>query len=177
MGISANDPSVESAQAIFSNPILNKKTTIAPIDLTHQMIATPEIIEGLLKGFDTPREPSMLRVLFKEILTFFAHTYAEVFALVEGPPLHDPLAVAACFVPDLFDDLNGERFSVNVITEGEHGVDEIARNSSQCGRTVCTKLPSGEAGVRIPRGLRTTTIWRMLDLCMKQAEGEGLDQE
>lgn len=136
------------------------------------MIATQDVIEGLLRGFLSPtREPSMIRVLFKEILTFFAQTYADVFALVDGPPLHDPLAVAACFVPHLFDDANGERFSIKVITEGEHGTDEIARNSSQCGRTVCTALPIGQAGIRIPRGLQTAVVWRMLDLCMIQAEG------
>ena len=137
------------------------------------MIATPEVIESLLCGFDAQLKPSVLRVLFKQILTFFAKTYADVFALVDGPPLHDPLAVAACFVPDIFDDKGGERFEVNVVIDGEHGTDDIVRNSSQCGRTIVAKLPSGEAGVRIPRGLRTQVLWRMLDLCMRQAEGEN----
>lgn len=135
------------------------------------MIATPEVIDSLLWGFDVQSDkPSIIRILFKQILTFFAKTYADVFALVEGPPLHDPLAVAACFVPDLFDDAGGERFNVDVVIDGEHGIDEIVRDSSQCGRTIVTKLPEGEAGVRVPRGLRKEILWRMLDLCMKQAE-------
>ena len=29
----------ESAQSIFSNPVLAAKTTIAPLDLTHQMVS------------------------------------------------------------------------------------------------------------------------------------------
>lgn len=139
------------------------------------MIATPRIIDSLLWGFDaqtkTQRTPSVLRVLFKEILTFFAKTYADVFALVEGPPLHDPLAVAACFVPDLFNDSDGERFTIDVVIDGEHGTDEIVRDSSQCGRTVVSRLAPGEAGIRVPRGLRADIIWRMLDLCLRQAEG------
>jgi uridine nucleosidase len=137
------------------------------------MIATPEIIDNLLYGFDQQANPSIVRVLFKQILTFFAKTYADVFALVDGPPLHDPLAVAACFVPDLFEDAGGERFSVDVVIDGEHGTDDIVRNTSQCGRTVVTKLHDGEAGVRIPRGLRKTILWRMLDLCLREAEGEN----
>jgi len=165
--------SSESAQAIFSNPVLAAKTTIAPLDLTHQMIASPEIIDSLLWGFDRQTNPSILRVLFKQILTFFAKTYADVFALAEGPPLHDPLAVAVCFAPDLFNDRDGERFGVSVVIDGEHGTGEIARGPSQCGRTVVTKLPVGQKGVRIPRGLRTTTLWRILDLCLKEAEGEN----
>jgi len=129
----------------------------------------------LLYGFDKEvdgSEASVLRVLFNQILTFFAKTYADIFGLTEGPPLHDPLAVAMTFVPDLFDDRGGERFDIKVIIDGEHGVDEIARTTSQCGRTVLTPLKAGEPGVRVPRGLDAVTIWRMLDLCLKQAEGE-----
>lgn len=137
------------------------------------MIATTEIIESLLRGFENQKEPSVLRVLFKQILTFFAKTYADVFGLVDGPPLHDPLAVAACFVPDIFDDAGGERYSIKVVTDGEHGTDEIVRNTSQCGRTIVSKLPDGESGVRIPRALRALVLWRMLDLCMQQAEGQN----
>lgn len=111
-------------------------------------------------------------MLFKQILTFFAKTYAEVFDLVEGPPLHDPLAVAACFVPDLFNDAGGERFAVDIVLAGEHGTDHIVRNSSQCGRTVVTKLPDGEAGVRVPRSLQSNILWRMMDLCLQEAEGD-----
>jgi uridine nucleosidase len=33
-------------------------------------------------------------------------------------------------------------------------------------------LKAGEAGVRVPRGLDAGLIWRILDLCLKQAEGE-----
>lgn len=29
----------ESAQSVFSNPVLAAKTTIAPLDLTHQMVS------------------------------------------------------------------------------------------------------------------------------------------
>lgn len=137
------------------------------------MIATPEIIESLLRGSENQKEPSVLRVLFKQILTFFAKTYADVFGLIDGPPLHDPLAVAACFVPDIFDDAGGERYSIKVVTDGEHGTDEIVRNTSQCGRTLVSRLPEGESGVRIPRALRTVVLWRMLDLCMQQAEGQN----
>lgn len=32
--------------------------------------------------------------MLHDLLTFFAHTYASVFGITAGPPLHDPLAVA-----------------------------------------------------------------------------------
>jgi len=164
----------EAARALFSNPTLAGKTTLVPLDLSHQMLATKDVLANLLTGYGNPLSQqmtdSLVRKLFNEILTFFAKTYRDVFGLVEGPPLHDPLAVAACFAPDLFDDRGGERFKVDVVTDGEHGVEGISGQNSQCGRTIATKLEEGMAGVRIPRGLDTETIWRMLDLCMAKAE-------
>jgi len=163
----------EAAQAIFSNPALAGKTTLIPLDLTHQMLATKEVLANLLLGYgndESRANGSLVRKLFHEILTFFAKTYADVFGIVDGPPLHDPLAVAACFAPDLFDDRAGERFKVDVVIDGEHGAEDTLKQNSQCGRTIVTKLEEGMAGVRIPRSLDTETIWRMLDLCMAKAE-------
>lgn len=110
-------------------------------------------------------EVAVVRKLYKEILTFFAQTYADVFRL-NAPPAHDPLAVAAVLAPSLFFD-HGERYAVHVITEGEHGSsDHVRLGSSQCGRTVATLLPANESGVRIPRSLEKEKLWRMLDDCL-----------
>ncbi|KAK4998657.1 Uridine nucleosidase 1 [Elasticomyces elasticus] len=164
----------EAAQAVFSNEPLAAKTTLIPLDLTHQMLATREVRHALLYGGRTPSAsadaPTPVRKLFQEILLFFAQTYADIFGLTDGPPLHDPLAVAACFVPEIFDDVGGERFAVSVITEGEHGVDTLVRGSSQCGRTVATMLHVGQTGVRIPRTLDSRLLWEMLDRCLSVAE-------
>lgn len=123
----------ESAKAVFSNPVLNKKITIIPLDLTHQFPATPEIQKAMLYGFGSTGDSSQVstvRRLFVEILTFFAKTYADVFGLTEGPPTHDPLAVAAIFAPDLFHDNGGERYSIEVVTEGDHGSSDHARSGA-----------------------------------------------
>lgn len=96
---------------------------------------------------------------------FFAQTYAQVFGLTEGPPLHDPLAVAVLLDhhPDedariSFDDKGGERWDVEVILEGE-----------QIGRTIITKASSGQ-GVRIPRSLDADKFWHTLEFCMNRAD-------
>lgn len=189
--------SQESANAIFSNETLAKKTTLIPLDLTHQFLATAEIQHALRFGFDfkysssdssspsassnnyTPATTTIttVRKLYSEILTFFAKTYADVFGLTQGPPAHDPLAVAAVLRPDLFfanttgtgtGTGNGERFAVQVIIDGEHGASDHVRSNSgsQCGRTVATLLPAHELGVRIPRLLDAEKVWRMLDDCL-----------
>lgn len=166
----------ESAHSVLIHPVIRTKTTLIPLDLTHQFIATVDVQQTALHGHnhtvDGTDQVSLptVRKLFFEILTFFARTYAEVFGLTDGPPLHDPLAVAAVFAPELFSDNGGERFEVTVITEGEHGSAEHVRSgSSECGRTVAEKLPLGTPGVRIPRGLEVNKVWKMLDRCLTQA--------
>ncbi|KAK8221135.1 Inosine/uridine-preferring nucleoside hydrolase domain-containing protein [Phyllosticta capitalensis] len=170
----------EAAQFLLSHPVLSPKTTIAPLDLTHQVLGNEEVqskLLGLPGGIpkvagDKPL-PSPIRALFHEIMTFFARTYAEEFALVEGPPLHDPLALAAAFEPGIFHD-RGERFRVEVVTEGTH-IPSPAHVSDmkavgQLGRTLVTKVERGEPGVRIPRGLDTPRFWDLIDVALTAAE-------
>ncbi|KAM0255022.1 hypothetical protein ACHAQJ_006170 [Trichoderma viride] len=169
----------EAAQAIFSNPKLAEKTTLIPLDLTHQMLATPDVIQYLRFGYDHSNggeknidQISTIRQLFVEIVSSFAKSYADLYGL-SGPPLHDPLAVAVCFAPALFDDNSGERFAVHIVIDGHHPnsmEDCAAEHISQCGRTVVKLLPEGSAGVRIPRTLDVALMWRVIDLCLKNAE-------
>jgi uridine nucleosidase len=159
----------ESARSVFGHAQLSKKTTLIPLDVTHQVFATQAeldlVLHGRLEGQASCRadaEPSRLRRILFELLTFFAKTYSDVFGLTEGPPLHDPLAVAVVLADvgeDLgvgFDDRGGERFRVDVEVTGE-----------QCGRT--SVQPSVE-GVRIPRTLDHAKFWRVLNDCVEQAD-------
>jgi uridine nucleosidase len=174
----------ESAQAVLEHPALapRGKIVLVPLDLTHQFLATPDVLSRVLHGPDpgaARRPPSPTRTLFHEILTFFAATYADVFGLTAGPPLHDPLAVAAAFAPGLFSDDNkgegeGARYAVRVVTDGEHGDSMLIRSgASQCGRTVATVLPRGQQGVRIPKALNIPELWALLEGCLERAEAEA----
>ena len=165
----------EAAAAVFGNKELAAKTTLIPLDLTHQVLGSAEVQRVLLYG-DSEKgvEPSTLRRMLHDLLIFFAGTYEEVFGLVEGPPLHDPVAVAALLdnfgCEQLgFDDRAGERWEVNVVTDGQHSKNESVRG--QLGRTVVTRV-EGE-GVRIPRGLNVKAFWRALEECVQRAE-DGL---
>jgi len=83
----------EAADSLFQHPILKKKITLIPLDVTHLVLATKGVQSLLLNGKNGKGETT-LRVMLVELLTFFAKTYVEVFGITEGPPLHDPLAVA-----------------------------------------------------------------------------------
>jgi uridine nucleosidase len=109
-----------------------------------------------------------MRALFTQIMSFFAGTYAEVFSITEGPPLHDPLAVAATYNSDIFDDRGGERFQVDIVTEGVHSSNQT--EVGELGRTKVTKLPVGEGGCRIPRGVDLNLFWRSIESALKLAD-------
>lgn len=101
-------------------------------------------------------------------MSFFAGTYADVFAITEGPPLHDPLAVVAAVHPDMFDDKGGERFKVDIVTKGVHSVNQS--EVGELGRTKTTMVPPGEGGCRIPRSLDLPKFWALIESCLKEAD-------
>jgi uridine nucleosidase len=124
-------------------------------------------------------EPTVLRRILYVLVTFFASTYKTVFGLNTGPPLHDPLAVAVILSnlnPSFakshpgkalkFNDHNGERFVVNVVTDGKHGKD--ASETGQLGRTVVEPATGG--GVAITRGVDLDAFWDLIADCIQRAD-------
>lgn len=146
------------------------------LDLTHQVLATTAVQKKLLYGSSegSARGGSLIRILFHDLLVFFAHTYRDVFGISDGPPLHDPLAVAIVLFDNgaeklAFDDRNGERWDVKVVTDGLHS--DVAEERGQVGRTVAARASGG--GIRIPRTLNTALFWDVVDECLKRG-GEQL---
>lgn len=178
----------EAAQSIFSSPVLAPKTVIASLDLTHKVIATPEVLESILYVNPQTKESNNLRQMLYDLLTFFTKTYKEFFGLVDGPPLHDPLAVAAILsnlnvagrsnekfaeVTKLltFDDREGERFNIDVVTSGKHHPDRVS--VGELGRTVVTPVEKEDlarGGVAIPRGVDLKAFWGIVTDCVKRAD-------
>ncbi|KAH7419758.1 Inosine/uridine-preferring nucleoside hydrolase domain-containing protein [Cadophora sp. MPI-SDFR-AT-0126] len=184
----------EAASFLLEHPILAKKTILIPLDVTHLVLATAEVQDmlhygkaktgsGILKEGEGERECSTLRKMLVELLTFFAKTYADIFGITAGPPLHDPLAVAAIldgitdveipfydYIPNPSNpEEKGkrERYAVQVVTEGTH---EDALAGAQTGRTVVKLLGKGEEGVKIPRGLNVKRFWDVLEDCLVAAD-------
>ncbi|KAB5536521.1 Inosine/uridine-preferring nucleoside hydrolase domain-containing protein [Coniochaeta sp. 2T2.1] len=152
----------EAAAWIFDTVALAGKTTLVPLDVTHLVLATEEVQKKMLV----------------ELLFFFAKTYRDVFGIMEGPPLHDPLAVAAVFPGMGADDIPfydadpvtgaRERYQVTVVTDGT--IEEAHAGLKETGRTVVRLLSPGEEGVRIPRGLDIPKFWNVLEECIERAE-------
>jgi uridine nucleosidase len=153
----------ESAQSIFSHAQLNKKTTLITLDLTHQVFAT-ETLQNLVLYSNQKEDQgsSRLRRMFYELLTFFAKTYADVFGLTDGPPLHDPLAVAV-----LLADADTGLTSINFEDRGEERFTvDVELSEPELGRT---KINTALEGIRIPRSLDTVQFWTVLNHCLERA--------
>lgn len=167
----------ESSQSILSNSVLAPKTTLIGLDLSHQVLATRSVQERVLGAGSAAKND--LRQMLYELLLFFAGTYSAVFGIDEGPPLHDPVAVAVILSnlnPEYaqsnptsaikFNDKDGERFAVTVVTDGQH-VGTVAA-TGQLGRTIAK--PVQGKGVAIPRGMDTDSFWDLLISCLERAE-------
>ena len=161
----------EAAQSVFRNPILQPKTVLVPLDVTHQAFATKEELEMVLHGtFGRRTTPSTVRRMYHDLLMFFAKAYADVFGLKDGPPLHDAVAVAVLVhdCPDAskrisFDDNGGERWDVQVELAG----DETGR----------TRIIPAKTGITIPRSLDLKHFWRMLNECLDMADEKLADEQ
>ena len=121
----------------------------------------------------------MVRQMLFDLLIFFSSTYKTVFGLEDGPPLHDPLAVAVILStlnPTFarkhpgqalkFNDKGGERFAISIVTDGRHGKDVSI--TGQLGRSIAT--PVDGPGVAVPRGVDLEAFWDMVLQCIQLAD-------
>ncbi|QBD83750.1 nucleoside hydrolase [Ktedonosporobacter rubrisoli] len=131
----------EAAAIVFG---CGRPITMVPLEVTHQALATKEVLHRLREARRT------VATFAADLLVFFAETYHKVFGFVD-PPVHDPCAVAALIEPEI---IQARMMHVAVETTGEWTV----------GRTVCDvygKL-GNESQVRVGYGLNVPRFWDML---------------
>jgi inosine-uridine nucleoside N-ribohydrolase len=128
----------EAAAIVFA---CGRPLTMVPLEVTHQALATPEVLHRLrVSG-------RRVACFAADLLTFFADTYLQVFGFTH-PPVHDPCAVAAVINPAI---LHAQKMQVEIETRGEWTT----------GRTVCDvyaksgKLPE----VRVGYALDVPRFW------------------
>jgi purine nucleosidase len=81
----------EAAHIVFNEPW---PVTMVGLDLTHQALATPDVVERIAKVGTKPA------VFVGELLDFFGAMYLEAQGFA-APPVHDPCAVAYVIDPDV----------------------------------------------------------------------------
>jgi purine nucleosidase len=81
----------EAAAIVFNEPW---QVTMVGLDLTHQALATPEVIAAIQAVGTGPAR------FVDELMVFFAHSYKDAQGF-DHPPVHDPCAVAYVIDPTL----------------------------------------------------------------------------
>lgn len=160
----------ESANSIFSNHTLSGRITLIPLDLTHQVLATSTVLEALLnpknhihpEGTILRDGTTALRRMLHDLLCFFASTYAKVFNITEGPPLHDPLAVAAILPPSNPIEQEPTTTQGGIRWEWEHVKVLVDTHGVEVGRTLKHVPKQGEAVVRIATRVDVPRFWEVL---------------
>ena len=124
-------------------------TTMIGLNVTHQAVATPEIIDGF-RALGT-----RLGTVCAELMTYFAATYRQVFGF-DHPPVHDPVAVAAVINPAV---VRTVRAPVAVELAGTHtrGATVVDLNR----RT--TRTPNADVAV----GLDVDAFWQLLTAAVR----------
>lgn len=133
----------KAAKYVLEDPVLAPKTIVAPLDVTHTVIATNEVLQSINSiGTTTSR-------MFYELISFFAETYKTQFGFDDGPPVHDPLAVAVLL--NLYnDDLECEFTNAGII---------ISIEGEKLGKTSVAE--SGPA-LRILKKIDLVEFWKLV---------------
>lgn len=131
----------EAASIVFS---CGRPITMSPLEVTHQALATDEIIGRLRSA------KRSVANFVADLLVFFGGTYRDVFGF-PAPPVHDPCAVAAVIDPTI---LQAHMAFVAIETGGEWTT----------GRTVCDVYGrwGKQPNVRLGYGLNVSRFWEML---------------
>ncbi len=128
-------------------------TTMIGLNVTHQALATTEIIAEF-QGLGT-----RLGAMCAELMTFFASTYHRVFGF-EHPPVHDPIAVAAVIDPSI---VRTVAAPVAVELTGTH----------TRGATVVDlhRRTGGAPNADVAVGLDVDAFWRLLMAAVRKLSG------
>eukprot|EP00455_Lapot_gusevi_P048370 TRINITY_DN6671_c0_g1_i1.p1 TRINITY_DN6671_c0_g1~~TRINITY_DN6671_c0_g1_i1.p1 ORF type:complete len:361 (-),score=105.99 TRINITY_DN6671_c0_g1_i1:39-1121(-) len=166
----------EAAKIVFESGI---PVTMVPLEVTHTALVTDHVLAEIRRRFARPEistssdnsdsattsssatdvAPTTTSTstltgfgqLIVDLLLFFSQTYREVFGFMEGPPLHDPCAVAYVLRPDLFE-CKLMRVDVDVQSELCYG------------RTVCDLygMSSKPKNVNVALKMKVDQFWEVM---------------
>ena len=131
----------EAAKIVFG---CGRPITMSPLEVTHQALATDEVIGRLRSANKTVAN------FAADLLLFFGDSYRNVFGF-PAPPLHDPCAVTVVIDPTI---IQGHMARVEIETAG----------TWTTGRTVCDVYGrwGKEPNVRVGYGLDVPRFWDMV---------------
>ena len=131
--------------------------TMVPLEVTHTAVATKDVCATISRH-------GRIGAVVGEWLAFFAATYRDVFGFDDGPPVHDPVAVAFLIDPSMFTDVRHVRADVETsspLSIGQTVVD--VRGKYGRGAT-------NGRNVNVCLAMDVAEFWRLIDDAVAKAE-------
>ena len=140
----------EAARVVYESSV---PVTMFGLDVTHQVIATDDIIERVSKI------DNKIAVFVKELLIFFGETYKNHFGF-NGGPIQDACTTMYLLKPELFET---EYLNVTVETKGEYSY----------GMTVIDTLSvtGREPNTNVALGVDQEAFWTLFEEVLKSFDG------
>jgi len=148
-----------SSNLIFQDPILAPKTILLPIDVTHTAILTEETEKKILNAPNT----SPLRKMLYELMVFFKETYVKEQGFVQGPPIHDPLAVIVLLEAYGIENMGIKSLKYDLKTVEQGELDGKVQYKSD------------DNGVNVVMGIDVAKFWKIILHVIEIADGERAD--
>jgi len=143
----------EAAQIVIDSGV---PVTMVPLDVTHTVLVTDEVIERIRAI--RPHSEMVSRTI--DLLLFFKKTYSDVFGF-DAPPLHDPLAVAYVIRPELF---ATEQLFVSIERS----------NHLTAGQTICDvhRITQNLPNVTVACRVKVAEFWDLLCAALSRSVSE-----
>ncbi|KAF5092437.1 hypothetical protein D0Z03_002859 [Geotrichum reessii] len=125
----------EAARTVLTHASLAGRTTLVTLDMTHRAIATAAVQQQILGD-----GKFYVRRMLYELLVFFGKAYRDHFGFSDGPPVHDPLAVAAVLPDGGRLGLEFGEYELDVVLDGEHVGETVKVKPSTKGVKVLEKI-------------------------------------
>jgi uridine nucleosidase len=94
---------------------------MVPLNVTHTAIVTKVVHSRILSRGDASLDPYLTQTpkpsILRHMISTLVNSYAVHYALVDGPPIHDPVTIAYVSRPSLF---TSTRYRVDVELSGTH---------------------------------------------------------
>lgn len=162
-----------AAALVFSNPLLANKIVLCPLNITHTVLATDEVMTCIYNENGTNN--SEVRRMYSQILNSYAHVYRRKYGNYVGPPVHDPLAVFLVLAMVARDTPKLAKFAaacdfhylqrkLQVVLEGENAGETIIESGN------LDPLLEEKGGVYVGFGVNAQFFWAHVFQALEMAD-------
>lgn len=129
----------KASEIVLNDPVIGPKSILAPLNITHTAVANSAVRLKIYNPQDE-NSNSSIREMFYKIIMFYSKAYETRYGIIEGPPLHDPVAIFSLLPliqkqqnpeEDLDEDYKYHylRRKLTIVQDGEHKGETLVKDN------------------------------------------------